>query len=195
MKIAHCFFKYRSYTPIPLVLLLLYQAHPGLPWIVPGFGLLFLGEAIRFWAVRHAGGATRTREVGAPSLVTSGPYGYVRNPLYLGNMFIYAGIVFIASGPWMWELFLIAIIFFTIQYLLIISLEETTLEEMFGEHYESYRKHVGRFIPGLRPWGNTVRPSREHFSIRETLKPEKSTLMNMAMVLILLGGKWLYLHL
>ncbi len=195
MKISHFFFKYRSYTPVPLILLLLYQAHPRMPWILPGFGLLVLGEGIRFWAVLHAGGATRTREVGAPSLVTSGPYAYVRNPLYLGNMFIYMGIVFIASGPWMWEMFVLAMVFFTIQYLLIISLEEKTLHEIFGNQYERYRAHVRRIIPRVKPWRNTAQPSRAHFVFRETMKPEKSTLVNILMVLLLLGGKWLYLHL
>ena len=38
-----------------------------------------LGEIIRFNAVRHAGGRTRTTNVGAKSLCTSGPYSRTRN--------------------------------------------------------------------------------------------------------------------
>ena len=98
MDIRQFFFKYRSYTPIPLVLVLLYFSNPFQPAIYFGIGLLAVGESIRIWAVRYAGGRTRTRKVGAPKLVTSGPFAYVRNPLYLGNMLMYLGIVLIAGG-------------------------------------------------------------------------------------------------
>jgi len=191
MKLAEFFFKYRSYTPIPLILVLLYQADPQMPWIIIGLLLLFAGEGIRFWAILHAGGATRTRKVGAPSLVTSGPYGHVRNPLYLGNMLIYAGIVFVASGPWMWELLIISILFFSVQYTLIVSLEEKTLLDIFGDQYRKYSEHVNRLVPRLTPWhlGDVDDTSRLAFG--EAIRPEKSTLLNIGIMLLLILVKWL----
>ena len=83
-------------------------------------------------------GATRTRDVGAPSLCTSGPYAQTRNPLYVGNMLMYVGIVLIAGMPN--ELFaaIVTAVFFIVQYSLIISLEEETLDKLFREEYSVY---------------------------------------------------------
>ena len=79
MDIRQFFFKYRSYTPIPIVLLiLLYYSKPIYPYYIIGVALMIIGEFIRIDAVRYAGGATRTRNVGAPFLCTSGPYSQTR---------------------------------------------------------------------------------------------------------------------
>ncbi|GIS70965.1 MAG: hypothetical protein CM1200mP10_05420 [Candidatus Neomarinimicrobiota bacterium] len=63
-------------------------------------GLIFiiLGESIRFWSVSYAGGITRTTTVGATTLCTAGPFAHTRNPLYIGNMLMYNGIVLIAGA-------------------------------------------------------------------------------------------------
>ena len=101
MDIRNIFFKFRSYTPIPIALAIIYNSQPILPFNVLGILLIVNGEMIRINAVRYAGGATRTRNVGAPSLCTSGPYSYTRNPLYWGNIIIYAGVAFLGGGQWM----------------------------------------------------------------------------------------------
>lgn len=190
MELPTFFFKYRSYTPIPLILVLLYQAAPVWQWVIVGVIVMAIGESVRFWGILYAGGATRTRSVGAPKLVTAGPFGYLRNPLYLGNMLIYVGVVFIAGGHWMWQLVIVAIAFFFWQYSQIITLEEDTLDQLFGDDYEEYKAHVPRFIPQLKPWrradGNVDR-----LSFKEAMKPEKSTWLNMGIILVLIALKWL----
>ena len=145
MNLKDYFFAYRSFTPIPIVFILLYFTEPIFPFLWIGFGSVFIGEYIRFYAVRYAGGITRTRKVGAPSLCTSGPYAHIRNPLYLGNMFIYMGVTFIAGGVFMWEFLGIVFIYFTIQYVMIISLEEEKLSGLFGVEYNQYKINVPRF--------------------------------------------------
>ena len=102
MDIRHLLFKYRSYTPIPIGLMIIYFARPGNAHPTLGIPLLLMGEAIRIWAVSYAGGKTRTRTVGAPALCSSGPFAFVRNPLYLGNILMYAGIVLIAGSANVW---------------------------------------------------------------------------------------------
>ena len=184
MDIRQFFFKNRSYTPIPLVLILLYFSKPYQPIIYFGLVLLALGETIRAWAIRYAGGRTRTTKVGAPSICSSGPFAYIRNPLYLGNMINFSGIVLIAGGSNLLFVLFITLTFFFIQYLLIVSLEQETLNKKFGEEYLIYCKNVPALIPRLTPWkGGTA---QQPLSVKKVLKHEKSTLLNILLILILI---------
>ena len=184
MDIRNIFFKFRSYTPIPIALAIIYNSQPILPFNILGILLMVIGEIIRINAVRYVGGATRTRNVGAPSLCTSGPYSHTRNPLYWGNIIIYAGVAFLGGGQWMWHLVSIIIIFFIVQYYFIISLEEETLKLKFGKEYESYIENVPKLLPKLKPWdsGNKIEPQ----NLYKTLKTEKRTLQNISLIFILI---------
>ena len=129
MDIRNFFFKNRSFTPIPIALSIIYFAQSDNHYILFGAITLLLGEGIRMWSVSYAGGETRTTKVGAPSLCTAGPYGFVRNPIYVGNMLMYLGIVIIAGSPNPTLMIITTMTFFLIQYSLIISLEEEKLLE------------------------------------------------------------------
>ena len=142
MDIRNFFFANRSFTPIPIALSIIYFAQAENQNIVLGFMVLLVGELIRMWSVSYAGGETRTTSVGAPSLCTAGPYGYVRNPIYVGNMLMYLGIVIIAGSPNLMLMVLATMSFFIIQYSLIISLEEEKLDELFGPEYVTYKSNV-----------------------------------------------------
>lgn len=181
MKLGAFFFKYRGITPIPLIVIILYFAQPTPQSFLYGITLMLLGEIIRIWGVSYAGGATRTREVGAPQLVTSGPFAYVRNPLYLGNMLMYTGAAII---PNVWPPVLIAIVwlYFGFQYYWIVRLEEEKLTELFGEEYLHYQKVVPRFFPRLTP-AQSQHPVRPN--LRAALKSEKSTFLSFFTVLVL----------
>lgn len=184
MDIRQVFFKNRSYTPIPLVLFLLYFSKPFRPAIYFGLVFLLVGETIRIWAVRYAGGRTRTKKVGATRLCSSGPFAYLRNPLYLGNMINFSGIVFIAGGSNLWLVLLITLTFFIIQYSLIVSLEQETLNKKFGEEYLLYCKNVPALLARLTPWKGGA--FQEPLNIKKVLKYEKSTLFNILLILILI---------
>ena len=184
MDIRQFFFKNRSYTPIPLVIILLYFSKPYQPVIYFGLVLLLLGETIRIWAVRFAGGRTRTMKVGAPRICSSGPFAYLRNPLYFGNIINFSGIVLIAGGSNVWLILFVTLIFFTVQYSLIISLEQETLNKKFGEEYLRYCKNVPAFIPRLTPWKNGK--TQQPLNLKKVFKHEKSTLLNILLILILI---------
>ena len=126
MNIGNFFFKYRSYTPIPLAAVILYNAQHANAYLVLGLVCIILGESIRFWSVSYAGGITRTTTVGATTLCTAGPFAHTRNPLYIGNMLMYNGIVLIAGASNIFSILMLTWLFFIIQYFLIINLEEQT---------------------------------------------------------------------
>ena len=184
MDIRNLFFKSRSFTPIPILLMMLYFARPNSPYFFLGIVLIVIGEIIRLRSVSFAGGETRTMNVGASSVCKSGPYSIVRNPLYIGNMMIYVGFAFVAGSVYVVTISSITFVYFFIQYSLIISLEEEALEEKFGNEYLTYKKLVPSILPRIN---NKFRnydtiPS----SLAKTIKTEKRTLQNILLVSLLL---------
>lgn len=177
MSLREFFFRYRSYTPIPLALVIVLLADRRGTLLVPGIGLVLVGELIRLSGVRYAGGATRTRNVGAKTLCTSGPFAHVRNPLYAGNLFIYAGAVSLAGGAHLWLKLLVALVFWGVQYGLIVSLEEETLERLFGGQYREYKRAVPRLIPRLTRWKGSTGTAAATWP--QAVKTEKRTLQTL----------------
>ena len=185
MDIREFFFKYRSYTPIPIGVMIVYFARPEALYVYTGAALLFIGETIRIWSVSYAGGETRTRNVGAKKLCSAGPYAFVRNPLYAGNMFMYVGIVFIAGAANIWLMLATTLAFFIVQYSLIIALEEEKLEELFGQEYQIYKKNVPAILPRMVRWKSP--DSRSPKGIIKSLRTEKRTIQNVFFILLLIA--------
>jgi protein-S-isoprenylcysteine O-methyltransferase Ste14 len=178
-------FKYRSYTPLPFLLVMVMFARPTVEGLILGFLIVMVGEALRFWGVSIAGSETRTTgKVGGTFLITNGPFAYVRNPLYLGNMLLYAGIGVMSNALFPW-LLVIAIVFFYLQYWLIVSQEEEYLAATFGSAYTRYRQSVGRFIPRLTPYVSPD-PHAKKLNVREGLASERRTLQAVGLVTVLL---------
>lgn len=174
-------FSIRSYTPIPFLILMVIFARPTITSILVGFVIVLLGECIRFWGVSIAGAETRTTgTVGGTYLITNGPFAYVRNPLYVGNMLLYAGVGVMSMALFPW-LILVAIVWFLIQYSLIIAGEEAYLRTTFGEDYALYCGAVHRFLPRLVPY-RPPQPSPKNVNFREGLDSEKRTLQAIGLV-------------
>ena len=187
MDLRSFLFKKRSYTPVPIVLAILYFSQLKYPFWVYGVAFIVFGELIRLSAVRYAGGRTRTTKVGANSLCTSGPYSRTRNPLYIGNVFIYSGVVLLSGGIYMFQLLAVVIFYFIFQYSMIISLEEEKLSTVFGQDYSKYKRNVPRIIPLIIPWDSKskLKPA----PILKTLKTEKRTLQNIFLLVFIIISK------
>jgi hypothetical protein len=99
-------------------------------------------------------------------------------------MFMYLGIVFIAGSANIWLMVATTVAFFLIQYSLIVSLEEETLEAIFGQEYEEYRKNVPALFPRHTRWD--TRDKRKPASMLKTIKTEKRTLQNVIFILLLI---------
>ena len=99
-------------------------------------------------------------------------------------MYIYIGFVFVAGSHYIWELFCVVFIYFSIQYAMIIALEEKTLSNLFGKVYDQYKNNVPRFIPRSTPWNNS--DNRIPASIKITFINEKRTLQNIILFMSLI---------
>jgi protein-S-isoprenylcysteine O-methyltransferase Ste14 len=122
-------------------------SRPSRNSILIGLPISGLGLALRGWATGHLAKDQQ--------LATTGPYAYIRNPLYAGTLIIASGMVIAARNPW---LATISIASFAVIYFPSIELEEQHLGDIFP-HYAVYAKRVHRFLP-LRAWKGT----RGHFS-------------------------------
>src|SRR5262245_53385807 len=101
VRLGGWLFARRTWLPLPLAIALLLlppsAATAPLGWI--GALFVFGGEAVRLWAVRHIGAISRTRSGRLGPLVDTGPFRFVRNPLYLGNVAIWIGFALGARLP------------------------------------------------------------------------------------------------
>ena len=105
--------------------------------------------------VAAAGTVTRRRSRDVQRLVTYGIFGWVRNPLYVGNFLIWMGFVVISGVLWFLP---VAIVLFAVEYTLIVRYEEGVLESIFGQEYLDYKKTTPRWFP--RPPRSAKRAAR-----------------------------------
>jgi protein-S-isoprenylcysteine O-methyltransferase Ste14 len=181
------FFKYRSYTPIPLLLAVLILADPTWASFFAGLTIMLLGESTRFWGVLYAGSATRTTgEVGAGRLVTDGPFAHIRNPLYTGNFLLSLGLT-VMSRAWMPWMLLIFLLLFGIQYTFIVREEEKFLARQFDQQYAEYCQHVPRWLLNIRGFTNSELSSPV---FAKALRSERNTLQSALAVIILMLIRW-----
>ena len=118
------------------------------PYRALGLVVMWLGLAIRVWAVAALGRAFRTTvEVDADqAVVSSGPYRWVRHPSYTGLLLIVAGFG-VAVGNWLALAVCVALPLPAL--VRRIHVEEAELTRVLGEPYRAYRTRTKRLIPGL----------------------------------------------
>jgi protein-S-isoprenylcysteine O-methyltransferase Ste14 len=170
VRFGRWLFKHRENTPVPLIVFAVLLAMPTPVTFVAGIVLIVLGEAMRFWGVSYIGGVSRTRSDRTGKLIQSGPFGRMRNPLYVGNFILSSGVVVMAG---IWWFFIIFIVFFVIQYHFIVLYEEENLKNKFGPLYQAYTESVPRWLP-LGP-GNLDAENPVNPSLTRALKSEKIT--------------------
>ena len=78
-----------------------------------------------------------------PTLITEGPFGFSRNPVYLGML---AALLGLATFLGSLMAFIYPILFFIILQFAFIPLEERSMEEAFGKEYLEYKQRVRRWL-------------------------------------------------
>jgi len=121
---------------------------PGTGVVMAGTVVMWLGLAIRAWAVVSLGQAFRTTvEVdGDQPVVTRGPYRWVRHPSYTGLLLLMAGLGLSLAS---WLGLLVCTVVPGLAILRRIRVEEEELARVLGEPYRAYHRRTRRLVPGL----------------------------------------------
>jgi protein-S-isoprenylcysteine O-methyltransferase Ste14 len=205
-------FKFRGQIPvvlflaaIPAIYLSDLQVIAECNWLQ--FALLFggilvslIGQIIRSIAIGKSSKQTSGRNTWgqeAKELNTSGIYSTVRHPLYLGNFFLWMGIV-ISTGNY-WFVLIVSLLFW-LYYERIMFAEEAFLEREFGDEYLEWSNKTPAFFPSMRNYKKTTIA----FSMKTILRREypgiSATIIGFVYVdfvreWILNGGPvWLWSH-
>jgi protein-S-isoprenylcysteine O-methyltransferase Ste14 len=121
-------------------------SQPTLWSLAIGLPVSFCGLALRAWA---AGNLEKNAR-----LAQSGPYAWMRNPLYVGTLLVAAGLVVASRSIGLGILFAAV---FGLIYLPVIQLEEQHLRALFPE-YEAYAQRVPALLPRPRMGSGAFRP-------------------------------------
>lgn len=139
--LRHRRYRFRQFVGILFLFVLTAVGEPAAAWFWPGVAAAALGMLVRWWASGHV---RKDKQ-----LATTGPYGYVRHPLYVGNHLITLGFC-LASGLW-WSFVgwaLIALVFYPGT----IAHEDEVLHRLFGKTWEEWRARTRALIPRLTPY-------------------------------------------
>jgi protein-S-isoprenylcysteine O-methyltransferase Ste14 len=115
-----------------------------------GVGVALLGFALLQWSQNTLGKnwSDTPRMLKEQALVTSGPYQYIRHPIYTAFILI-LGSTFFISANWMIGLTWIGMA--VIEIASRINYEESLMVEFFGDQYREYMKRTGRLFPRIHP--------------------------------------------
>lgn len=176
----------RLLKTVPIVSALvavLILARPNKLSLVIGSIIVFIGEGIRVWASGHL---IRNEEV-----TTSGPYAYLRDPLYLGRILLLIGFCIMAWG-YNWIILLIGLGVFFFNYMpRKYRKEMARLENLFGEEYKAYASYTHSLLPQLRPYPK-ARKRPWKFDLFWKENREQFFLLGMVVFFMLVVGRYLY---
>jgi protein-S-isoprenylcysteine O-methyltransferase Ste14 len=177
-KSGNWLFRWRSFLPLALyvlaALVIVFRADNDIPyyemkWAAGCLGVSLFGQLIRAITIGYtpkgtSGRNTKEGQV-AEVLNTKGIYSAVRHPLYLGNYFMWLGIIIFVGN---WWFTLVCSLLFWLYYERIMFAEEYFLRKKFGQVYLNWAAGVPAFWPKLGKW----KSSGVEFSMKNVLKRE-----------------------
>ena len=185
-------FRWRGYLPLLIVALILLglpgysplggNANLDRAWQVACVLVAFFGQAIRAFTVGHAPRNTSGRNAKAQradSLNTTGVYSLVRHPLYVGNFFIYLGVVSFTHSP---ALIVISLLVYVLHYERIMFAEEAYLRAKFAADFELWAGQTPAVMPAFSHWRRSELP----FSLKNVLRREYNNFFGIVFPLFLI---------
>lgn len=154
--------KYIQKLTIKLLIVLIVMAvwilmiKPELYFLIAGLPMVILGELTRLWAAGHLEKNDR--------LIVSGPYAYVKNPLYIGTFLIATG--FCVAGK-AWYLLAFSMLVFFAYYVPYKKRKESeNLRKRFGEEFDKYDKAIPDYLPVLKRYEGAAPESWAFWRVR-----------------------------
>ncbi|MGY6561317.1 MAG: methyltransferase family protein [Luteibaculaceae bacterium] len=179
-KVGNWLFKKRSYLPLVMYILafLVIALDEEDSLLSPNnftAGLLCLGvslfgifiRALVIGFVPKSTSGRNTHEQVAETVNTLGIYSVVRHPLYLGNFFMWLGIILYVGNLWFT---IVSCLLYWLYYERIIFAEEYFMRSKFKEQYTDWAKNVPAFWPSFKNY----KPAPTIFSVKNVLKREYS---------------------
>lgn len=198
-KSGNWLFRWRSFLPLVMYLFAAVviligidkdMDHTNFRWSMFCLGVSLFGLLIRAIAVGYAPKATSGRNTKegqvAEVLNTKGIYSVVRHPLYVGNFFMWLGIIFYVGN---WWFTIVCCLLFWLYYERIMFAEEHFLRGKFGQIYLNWAEKVPAFIPNIFQWSS----ADLSFSLKNVLKREYSGFLAIFVSFAFLNGMKNYL--
>jgi protein-S-isoprenylcysteine O-methyltransferase Ste14 len=151
------------------------------PWSLPsGVALAALGEALRVWGCGHLDKNQR--------VVSSGPYAYLRHPLYLGTLLILVGACVAAGNAVVLYglLPLGLVVFFAYYAPKKERVESDRLRRRFGAQFEEYKASVPGFAPRLTRWSGASDERWKASLVVENSEVSTVVIVGVGLVLLVL---------
>jgi len=138
------FYRFRGYfvTPPLIFAFFCFSLETETDYLIWPFGisLVFIGIILRIWAQQHLHYRLNVKKC----LTTTGPYSFIRNPVYVGNILMCLGAT--VTSELLWLVPIASLYWFGI-YSLVVRYEERHLSEKYGEPYRRYLAEVPRWLP------------------------------------------------
>ena len=115
----------------------------GIGWL--GGGIVLVGVALHFWSSATLARGERQGEAWS-TLVTDGPFQYVRNPIYLAGITLLLGVGLLYS-PWRAVDLGLPLLLLVYLHVAVVRAEEPELRRRFSSKYDEYCKRVPRWLP------------------------------------------------
>jgi protein-S-isoprenylcysteine O-methyltransferase Ste14 len=149
--------------------------------LASGSAVALLGEALRIWGCGHL----RKNE----DVVSSGPYAYVRNPLYIGTLLILVGFCVAAGSPaTLYALLPVGVATFVLYYAPKKErIESARLRQRFGARFDRWHDAVPAYVPRLTPWPEATRAPWSARLVAENSELETAAFVLIGIVVMLAG--------
>lgn len=143
MAVPRTIYRFRGVLVSPPLIFSLVWFHSELEndaFIIVGICIFLIGLTIRIWAQQHLHYRLKIKK----KLTTTGPYHFVRNPIYIGNTLICVSLTVVSELLWLVP---ITFLWCATVYSLVVRYEEACLLKKYEQLYQKYILDVPRWIP------------------------------------------------